>query len=138
MNADEALRLAASLEERRIDALVQGDWAEIERLYSDDLTYVHSIGLRETKEQHLTLLRSGALVYHRISIQLDSAVASAATVWATGSTTSELTGGGTTRQLTSFVSVLWQNDDARWRLRAFQATAAVTANPITIEESEIA
>jgi len=64
--ASQAVQAADEEEIRRAEAdwvraLVAGDMAALEALYSDDLRYVHSSGGIDTKRQFLDSIRSGAL-----------------------------------------------------------------------------
>lgn len=47
------------IEGRRFEAIVRCDFAEIDRILADDLTYTHSSGRLETKAQFLAALQSG-------------------------------------------------------------------------------
>ena len=47
------------IESRRFEAIVRGDFAELDRILADDLTYTHSSGRLETKAQFLAALQSG-------------------------------------------------------------------------------
>jgi ketosteroid isomerase-like protein len=51
------------VEQRRVQALTSRDYAALEKLLGDDLTYTHSNGRFETKAQLLESLRSGNLEY---------------------------------------------------------------------------
>jgi uncharacterized protein (TIGR02246 family) len=52
-----------ALELQRFDALVKGDTAILERLLAEDLVYVHSTGVVDTKASFLSSLTSGKLRY---------------------------------------------------------------------------
>lgn len=52
--------------DRRFAAMVRADTAELGRLLADDLTYIHSTGTLETKEQFLTAISSQATRYRSI------------------------------------------------------------------------
>lgn len=51
------------VERQRVGALVRGDFATLDRLLSDDLTYTHSDGRVQSKSELLAALRSGAMTY---------------------------------------------------------------------------
>jgi ketosteroid isomerase-like protein len=55
-------------EAQRLRATVDGDWAQLDRLLADDLTYCHSSGVCETKAQYLGALRAGGMRYRRIDV----------------------------------------------------------------------
>ncbi|MGE3620886.1 MAG: nuclear transport factor 2 family protein, partial [Acidimicrobiia bacterium] len=52
--------------EQRWQALVGGDYDHLERLFSDDMTYIHSNGMRDTKESYLAGLRKGTFRYTNV------------------------------------------------------------------------
>jgi len=59
--AAESAVLAA--EQARVTALIKDDFAALERILADELTYTHSNASVDTKEQFLSSLRSGRLKY---------------------------------------------------------------------------
>lgn len=52
-----------AIEKQRFNAMASRDTALLRKLLADDLTYLHSNGLLENKEQHLANIGSGKLVY---------------------------------------------------------------------------
>jgi ketosteroid isomerase-like protein len=58
----------ADLEQRRWQALVAGDLAELDRLFADDMTYTHSNGMVDTKQSYLRALRDGVFRYVDIDV----------------------------------------------------------------------
>lgn len=55
-----------TLERQRFAAMINKDIAFLDKVLSDDLVYVHSNGLTETKADHISHLETGFLVYHSI------------------------------------------------------------------------
>jgi ketosteroid isomerase-like protein len=51
----------------RITALQQGDIPALERLFSDQLVYIHANGRVDTKDGYLKVLRAGDLTYSSIT-----------------------------------------------------------------------
>jgi ketosteroid isomerase-like protein len=51
------------LEQDRVDAVVKGDLAALERIFADDLLYTHSNARQETKQQFLESVKSGNIKY---------------------------------------------------------------------------
>jgi uncharacterized protein (TIGR02246 family) len=65
-------------EQARTKALVAGDFAALDKLMADDVTYVHASGQHDTKQTYLAALRSGVLSYqlwqaHEIHVRMFSA-----------------------------------------------------------------
>ena len=55
-------------ERRWTEALVKADVDALDRLYADDLVYVHSGGNVETKAQFLDRMRKGGLKYQKVEL----------------------------------------------------------------------
>ena len=53
----------ASLEQQRFEAMTTKNTSFLGEILSEDLTYIHSNGLFETKTDHIANIRSGLLVY---------------------------------------------------------------------------
>jgi ketosteroid isomerase-like protein len=63
LRADSASDEVLHAEQSRTAALISGDFAALDHLMADDVTYVHASGQRDTKESYLAALRSGVLSY---------------------------------------------------------------------------
>ena len=61
--ADDVADEVRKVEQRRVEALTTRDYTTLENLLGDDLTYTHSNGRFQTKQQLLASLRSGDLEY---------------------------------------------------------------------------
>jgi uncharacterized protein (TIGR02246 family) len=62
-------------EQARTMALIAGDFAALDKLMADDVTYVHASGQHDTKQTYLAALRSGVLSYqswqaHEIHVRI--------------------------------------------------------------------
>jgi uncharacterized protein (TIGR02246 family) len=62
-------------EQARTTALIAGDFASLDKLMADDVTYVHASGQHDTKQTYLAALRSGVLSYqswqaHEIHVRM--------------------------------------------------------------------
>ncbi|HEX2091485.1 MAG TPA: nuclear transport factor 2 family protein [Longimicrobiaceae bacterium] len=55
-----------SLEEQRFAAMVRGDTAGVGRILADDLTYTHSTGVVESRDQFLAGIAAGMFRYEAI------------------------------------------------------------------------
>lgn len=53
----------ARLDARRVEALLKNDVQTLERIFSDDLVYIHSAGKIDSKQPYLASLTSGNLIY---------------------------------------------------------------------------
>lgn len=58
-----------NLDDLRREALLKGDETTIDKLFADELMYIHSSAIVDTKTSYLESLRSGNLSYHAIELQ---------------------------------------------------------------------
>ena len=54
-------------DDRRFDAMRKGDWAALDAVLADDLTYVHSTARLESKAEHIGNLKAGKPHYRGIA-----------------------------------------------------------------------
>lgn len=117
--AESEVRLA---EEQRFTAMTKPDFAALDTLLDNDLTYVHTSGELQTKAEFVAMLRSGDLVYESISpsevhfrVHEDMAVANGRSQMrvrsASGESTFEI----------RFIEV-YVRHGRRWLLTAWQST----------------
>ncbi len=64
ITADEALRAEAA----RYAAQMNNDFAAMQRLYGDELVYVHSSTVQDTKASFIESMRSGAVKYRKMTM----------------------------------------------------------------------
>ncbi len=62
-------RVLLSLERARFEAMTQKDVAFLKRVLDVSLTYTHSNGLVESKDEHIARIASGQIVYRAIQPQ---------------------------------------------------------------------
>lgn len=55
-----------AVEDRRIKALIDDDFATLEEIFADDLTYTHSSAVMDGKAAYMAALRSGRTKYETI------------------------------------------------------------------------
>ncbi len=111
------------LEERRFAAMMSRDVQALRRMLADDLTYTHSSGQLETKEQLIESIASGAFQYLAILPEgaLDVRVYGDAAV-VTGKGTFRVRAGGEERSLKlRFTDVYIVRGDV-WQMVAWQST----------------
>jgi hypothetical protein len=121
--ASPAAQEVLQVEKTRVNALVQGDLSLLEKLFADDLTYVHSSGLLESKAEFLGELRSGERKYH--SMEHDNGVAVRAygdTVILTGSTKVAVTTRRQSQNLHLRFTEAWLKRAGKWQVVAWHAT----------------
>jgi hypothetical protein len=109
------------LEEARNRALVAGDIAAIDALYSDDYTSVVA-GTFRTKAEVLADLKSGALKLAASSNDETNVRVYSNTAVVTGKTTSKVTDHGVDTSGQSYFTRVYINQKSRWRLVANHAS----------------
>lgn len=65
-SAVEVEQAVMRLEQERVDAVIKGDLATLERIFADDLLYTHSNARVETKQQFLESVKSGNIKYEAL------------------------------------------------------------------------
>jgi uncharacterized protein (TIGR02246 family) len=112
----------AQLEQRRFAAMQAGDIATLERLLSPDLTYTHSSGKQETKQEFLGGIRSGSLKYKAVAPEgLAVRVYDAAAV-VTGRCHFQVEVEGRMLDLQVRFTDVYVKRDGAWQLVAWQST----------------
>ncbi len=68
-NYDNSDRTILNLDDQRRVALLNGDTNTIQTLFANELMYVHSSAIVDTKTSYLTALCTGAVVYQSIELR---------------------------------------------------------------------
>ena len=58
-----------ALERQRFEAQVKGDFAFLEKVFADDLLYVHSNGKTDSKTTYIKSIKEGKSVYAKIDVE---------------------------------------------------------------------
>jgi hypothetical protein len=120
LNNKEAALLA--IDQKRINAQIQGDVSTLEMLLGDDLLYVHAAGLMQSKVEFIADLKSGKRQYKSIKnsdmklhMTKDLAVISAQSDIVVDSQGREV-------NLSVRIVEVYAKRGGRWQLIAYQAT----------------
>jgi ketosteroid isomerase-like protein len=111
---------------RRFAAMVERDLEALGALLADELTYTHSNGRVETKEQFLAALASGALEYLAIVSEGESAVrlyADGEVGLIAGAARVTVRTGGREGAVTLRYTSVYVHRDGRWQLVAWHSSA---------------
>ena len=117
-DADEVL----TAEDERYRAMVDGDLPTLDRLLADEVSYAHSSGVRDTKEQYLAKVRSGYYDYHRIDHPVERVEVLGGTAVVVGRMTADLTVDGTRKTIDNLSLAVWTRAAEGWRLLAYAPT----------------
>ena len=121
MTDDEKAVLAA--EDRRYQAMLDGDLETLDALCADELSYTHSNGVRDTKAEYFGKLREGYYVYHRIDHPVERVEVVGDTAIVVGRMTADLDVGGTRKTIDNLALAVWTRTAEGWRLLAFAPTS---------------
>ena len=109
----------------RRQAMMAADPVALETFLSDTLTYVHTNGVVESKQDLLAKLARGAVRYQALN-QLESSVDLIGEVGVLSSLTDlEIEVKQSLIKFRSRALAVWVLEDGRWRLRRYQATMVV-------------
>jgi len=124
---DSAHAQVLACEQRRQKALLAGDTQTLSKLLSQDLIYVHSTAVRDSRSTYLAKLQTGSLSYQsltfedlQVQVQGESAIVN-------GRMQAQIVKEGQVKAVRSlFLTVWWLEkndpDEPEWRLRAHQGT----------------
>jgi ketosteroid isomerase-like protein len=125
--AAEVEREVLKADEGRVKALVANDVDALEQLLGDDLTYVHSNGMVDTKASYLDGLRSGRSRYLTMDMS-DIAVRSLGdTALINARFSARVKVGDNEVNPIARVLIVYAKRDGRWQMVAWESTSI--ANP---------
>ena len=109
-------------EDRRYQAMLDGDLAALDELCADELSYAHSSGTRDTKDEYLAKLRSGYYVYQRVDHPVERVEVAGDTAVVVGRMTADITVQGTPKTIDNLALAVWTRASGDWRLLAYAPT----------------
>jgi ketosteroid isomerase-like protein len=107
---------------RRITAVVDGDTAALSSFLADDLTYTHTTGQVENKEQFLAGISSGKLDYQSIQPSEVQVRVYATTAVMTGRAEMKVNAQGKDLAFAIRFTSVWVKGEGGWRMAAWQST----------------
>jgi ketosteroid isomerase-like protein len=111
-----------ALEDRRYQAMTDGDVGTLDELFAADLVYTHSDTKTDTKQSYLDKLASGYFKYGPISHPVANILVRGDCVLVFGDMRGEVQIEGQPRVLKNKSLSLWAREDGRWVLLAYQPT----------------
>ena len=116
-----------ALERSLYRAMIDRDFQTLQDLLSDDLVYVHSTAVAESKTQYLAGVANGLYEYERIESKDVNIRIHHETAVATGQVEMSVGAAGEPKSLIRLLfTLLWVKQAGRWRLLLRQATRIPT------------
>jgi len=111
-----------TLEARRRQAMIDGDMAFLESVYTDDLTYSHSDGKSDSKRSYLQGMREGVWNYQRLESRQEHIRRVGECAVVTGLIDMDVIIRGEPMLLNSRYISVWREGNAGWQMIAWQST----------------
>ena len=115
-------RAVLQVQARRFAAMIAVDTVALNNILAPELTYTHTSGQTETKAQFLATLRSQDLIYKSIEPDSVQVRIHRWTAVVTGRSAMQVTAGDRELSLAIRFIEVYQWDDERWQLLAWQST----------------
>jgi hypothetical protein len=110
-------------ERDRFRAMVDGDGPLLDKLLSESVSFVHTNGKRESKQQFIDAITAGRRRYRQIEIQSqDVVVVGCETCVVTGRALIEMEANNGALLFPIAYTSIQSQEDGQWRLVAWQAT----------------
>lgn len=113
---------ALEADRARFDAQVKGEVATLDRLLGSDLTYVHSSGALETKDEFLGGIKSGKYKYRAIATEGVVARSYGDVTVLGGQATIDVVVDGKDLHVVVRYTDVWVKRDGRWQMVAWHST----------------
>jgi hypothetical protein len=123
MGETEDVRAVLAAEDRRYRAMLDADLTVLDELCSGELSYAHSSGARDTKDQYLEKVRSGYYRYRRIDHPVERVAVLGDTAIVVGRMTSDLDVDGVPKTIDNLALAVWARAAGSWQLLAYAPTA---------------
>jgi hypothetical protein len=109
-------------EQARYAAQMGNDFAAMERMFGDDLVYMHSSTVVDTKTSFIESMRSGAVKYRNMTRGEVKVRTFGSVAIITGNGVFEVTARGQDLRLDLLFTVVWAKRDGRLQFVSWQAT----------------
>jgi hypothetical protein len=109
-------------EDRRYRAMVDADVDTLDEVCAEELSYAHSSGVRDTKDEYLAKVRSGYYVYRRVEHPVERVEVVGDTAIVVGRMTADLLVDGVAKTIDNLALAVWVRSGGIWRLLAYAPT----------------
>src|SRR5919206_182881 len=120
---EDDVRAVLAAEDRRYRAMQEADLATLDALCADELSYAHSSGVRDTKDEYLAKVRSGYYVYRRIDHPVERVAVVGDTAIVVGRMTADLDVDGIAKTIDNLALAVWTRAAGSWQLLAYAPTS---------------
>jgi ketosteroid isomerase-like protein len=111
------------LEDQRYAAMLGKDTSALERLLHDDLVYMHSSGVADTKTSYIDGLRDGVWDYSRIDRDDQTIRIAGPLALVFNRVSISIAIRGVRKELSNRTLAVWSKDTGAWQLIVLQSTA---------------
>ena len=126
MTTPETTHLKASLlevEEARRLAMLGSDTHKLTLMMADDMTYVHSSGIKDNKQAYLGLLSSGTVRYETLSFDNLTIKIIGQVGLISGNMLASVVRGDIRKKVATSYLAVWSNTASGWQLQMVHATS---------------
>ena len=111
------------LEKDRFKAMINHDRSFLSNCLAEDLVYVHSNGMQDTKESLMDKIMSGALQYTSVEVQQADIRTFKETAWIHGAAKIKVRNGKDSPEMELSIRYLdiYKREDGEWKLVAWQS-----------------
>jgi ketosteroid isomerase-like protein len=110
------------LEDRRFQAMIDGDFDTLDKLLGDDLIYTHSTGQSDTRAEYIAQCKNGRFKYSKIERPIENIQVYGDTVVVTGHTKMDVIADGKPKVLNSRYTDVWIRSPKGWQMVVWQST----------------
>jgi hypothetical protein len=109
-------------DQQRHAALLASDTDTLDALFTDDVIYLHSTGVIDSKQVYLDGLKQGKTKYLQIDYQPAEYRVFNGFALILGKVVMQLLIEGATKEVRALIISTWRFEDNRWRMMSWQAT----------------
>ena len=110
------------LEDRRFQAMIDGDFDTLDKLLGDGLIYTHSTAQADTRAEYIALCKKGVFKYLKIERPVENIQVYGDTVVVTGQTKMYAIVEGKSKVLNSRYTDVWIRGAKGWQMVVWQST----------------
>ncbi len=111
------------LEKDRFKAMINKDSSFLDRILANDLLYIHSNGVQDSKETFIKNIMNGSLEYIAVELQQADIRTFSQTAWIHGAAKIKVRMGKDTTEVELVIRYLdvYKREDGEWKLVAWQS-----------------